>query len=262
MSSVELVYAGPYRSTLTGLELPSPPPTRIYISGYEYKIGAPKIPLPPLINAVKLIFNWVSTAGRVAKNIMYVLTGGGFVTSDPTKLKALANNAMGYATGAGSIAPIISSQWTLNSVTAKDIGGTSAQAVSDAAAVPGSVAAAPLPPGDAVCISWQIAASYRGGKPRTYLPGIPTTALVSAAGSQLTTTYAASVVTAGATFMASMNASTVTGGGTFQLGTVSYHHGHAVRPTPIFEQFQAAHCHERLDHQRRRSGKEVAFPVI
>jgi hypothetical protein len=46
------------------------------------------------------------------------------------------------------------------------------------------------------------------------------------------------------------------------LGTLSFQTAHAVRPTPVFRPFGAAHVHERMDSQRRRSGRENLFPVV
>jgi hypothetical protein len=46
------------------------------------------------------------------------------------------------------------------------------------------------------------------------------------------------------------------------LGTISYHTGHAVRPTPLFREYINVAVHERIDSQRRRSGRESAFGVI
>jgi hypothetical protein len=46
------------------------------------------------------------------------------------------------------------------------------------------------------------------------------------------------------------------------LGTISYQTAHAPRPTPVFRAFGVPHVHERLDSQRRRSGKESTFGSV
>jgi hypothetical protein len=60
------------------------------------------------------------------------------------------------------------------------------------------------------------------------------------------------------TWLATFNAALVMGTGV-TLGTVSHYTGHAVRPTPVWRTFIDVRVHERLDSQRRRSGKESTF---
>jgi hypothetical protein len=245
---------------LSGLQLPDPPPSRVYISGHLYRIAAPQVALPPLINTVKTILNWVGPAGAVARNVLYVLKGSGpGSTSDPAWLQALGNAVM-TALGSAALGGQVATQWILSSVTCKDNGGTSAQAQSTHSQLPGSVSGGVLPPQAAIVISWQIAEVYRGGKPRTYLPGVPTAALEVVGGSKILDTFATNTDTMATTFLTNFNSTPVTGT-TVTLGTVSYHTGHAVRPTPLFRTYFAVKVHERLDSQRRRSGKESSFPV-
>jgi hypothetical protein len=67
-------------------------------------------------------------------------------------------------------------------------------------------------------------------------------------------------------FLTQVNATTVTGG-TISLGTISYFN-RTINPTPpylrtvpVFFPYLGVKIHERLDSQRRRSGKESSFPV-
>lgn len=252
------------RSVLTGVTLPDPPPTRVYISGRLYRLSpSPTIPLPPLINTIKVIANWVLPAGRLAKNVYYLKAAGGTVTSDVPNLLSIANQLMSaYPTG--GFRPLLASTTQLQSVTCKDNGGTTAQAISTATPMFGTSAGTSLPPQCAVCLSWQIAETYRGGKPRMYLPGIPDNAPVSKGDSALQASYATAMEAAGSAFRTAVNAIVPTGpvGATVTLGTISYHTGHAVRPTPLFREYINVAVHERIDSQRRRSGRESAFGVI
>jgi hypothetical protein len=116
----------------------------------------------------------------------------------------------------------------------------------------------PLAPQSAVCWSWSIAASYRGGKPRTYLPGIPQSALSDPNGAAITPTYATALEGYGVAFKSAVNSITVSPSG-IELGSPSYFLHNAVRPTPIFFPFLACTVHERVDSQRRRSGKESSY---
>lgn len=259
----ELILFDRGRALLTGLVLPSPPPARIYISGSLYQVAAPRVPLPPIINTVKAVLNWASTAGGIARNILHFLIPSGAPSSDPAVLQAVADAVMTNINSGAPIPAYISSSWSLQNVMCHDLGGTSASASSTLPAIPGAVAAAPFPPGVAVAVSWQIAPAYRGGKPRTYLPGIPVNAVLTTASSQLSTTYANGLASFAHNFLTTMNSTTVPGSGSshITMGAVSYYHGHAVRPTPIFNPFIGTHVHERIDSQRRRNGKEASFPV-
>lgn len=262
MSNAKLVPVERGRVLLSGVELPDPVPTRVYISGRLYRLAPDtRLALPPIANVVKLILNWTGPASRVARNILYVLTGSSFVPSDQAKLKLLADAVHGWV-NTSALKTTVHTSWSLQNVTAKDAGGTSAQATSTVAPVAGLASGNALPPQVSMVISWQIAAAYRGGKPRTYMPGVPDVALTTSGGSGITAGFASTLEGNATAFMNAINTGTVTGGGSFTLGTVSYYRAHALRPTPIFEQYMNASVHERLDSQRRRSGKESTFGLI
>jgi len=262
MSDVSLVPVGNKRVAIPGLSLPSPPPTRIYISGHEYQIQAPRVSLPTIANMVKAIFNYTLPAARVAKNILHIFTPGTFNTSVVSNLQALADAVFNAATtGSSAIPNMFTSGTSLQSVTIRDMGGTSTSATSTHAPQPGVATGTGLPPQCAVTISWSITSSYRGGKPRTYVPTPPLSAVVPTGSSTLDPTFCTQADGYWTALMNAINALTVAGGGGYELGTVSYYTGHGVRPVPLFVPFIGVRVHERLDSQRRRSGPEVLFPV-
>jgi hypothetical protein len=222
-------------------------------------------PLPPIANVLRLILKYDNSPTAPpnpshAINQLY-LQYSGPISFTATECVAVANGAMVWWTS--HFQPLLSTSWQLNGAEAHAADGTGVFGVSTSAAVLGTTASAPLPPQCAVCLSWVGAPGYRGGKPRSYLPGIPTSAIV-ASSSSLNGTYALSVKTAGTAAIADMSHFTV-GGATPVIGTVSYisktltpsppHH----RATPLFWQYLACNVHERLDSQRRRSGKERSF---
>jgi hypothetical protein len=227
-----------------------------------YRIApSPSIPLPPLAQAARLVFNWISNHGRTAVNVMYALLNPPQDPTNPATLLTVANNAMTAFAGSG-LPSNINQEWTLQKVRAHDASSSSgAAADSSHAIIPGTNVSDCSPPQTAVCISWHIAAAYRGGKPRTYLPGVPVSAFLAEGDSKLQSGYAIQVETNAGVFMTGFNALAL-GATTATLGTVSYHSGHAVRPVPLWRPFVYASCHERADSQRRRSGKESAFPVV
>lgn len=105
----------------------------------------------------------------------------------------------------------------------------------------------------AAVISWTTSVYWRGGKPRSYLSGVPNTAITT--GHFLSGTYQGNVATGGGNFRTAINAltaGTITGS---TLGFVSFRSGNADRGTPLFFAHTGARCHPRLGTQRRRLGK-------
>jgi hypothetical protein len=187
-------------------------------------------------------------------------TPGPWTSTDLTALITPFGSG-GTANPCDPVAAQISHRWGWRGITATDLGGTGLQATGLIVVTTAYGPDEALPPQCAVAWSWRIARSYRGGKPRNYMPGVPTTATVTAYGSAIQLSYATSLRNNVVLFLNRFNAITVTGG-TVALGNLSYRTGGALRPTPLFDPFVDVHVHERLDSQRRRSGKESAFSSI
>lgn len=220
-------------------------------------------PRPPLANTIRLETNWQNAVGRQSHNIAFALVSGTATFSDPAFLSGVADALLSaFQAAPHPTAPQISNTTTLLSVTASDnTGGSEATGTSLGTGMPGTNSGAALPPQVAVCYSWQIAARYRGGKPRWYIPGIPQTALITIGDSQLSSGYSTSSELAANSLLQSFNSAIVLTH-SLVLGTISYFSGGALRGTPLFRPFVSAKVHSRLDSQRRRSGKESTFPVV
>lgn len=220
-------------------------------------------PRPPLANTVKLEINWQNSLGRPAHNITYALFNPPADTTNTTLLLDTANALMtALSTGSPHITSQLSAQWTLESVTASDNSGASdATSTSTVTPVAGASGGPSLPPQCAACISFDIAARYRGGKPRWYIPGIPNTAQTETDDSGLNSTFATALEEGANQMIGQFNASNPFSS-PCTLGTISYFSGKVPRVTPLFRAFGLAAVHQRLDSQRRRSGKESAFGKI
>jgi hypothetical protein len=109
-------------------------------------------------------------------------------------------------------------------------------------------------PNVATCIvlNWAIGAYYRGGHPRTYLPG-PILGNTTA-NSQLTAAYQASIAAAAVLWLSDTNALTGTHILTTKLGTVSFQTAKAWRAPPIFRAYTSASVRAIFGTQRRRLG--------
>lgn len=108
----------------------------------------------------------------------------------------------------------------------------------------------------AACISWTIPVTWRGGKPRTYLPALPTNAFQDS--NTLGSSFLSSLETGAAAYNSAINAlSGLTPFSDWVLGMVSFFSGNAPRSPAEFYAFSSSTVHPRIDSQRRRLGKEV-----
>lgn len=104
-----------------------------------------------------------------------------------------------------------------------------------------------------VCISWQSSVYWRGGKPRTYIPGLATDQCANS--TDLTPTAITNAQGGMAAFRTDVNAltaGTITG---TTLGFISYRSGNVDRVPPIFYPVTGCTVHTRIATQRRRLGK-------
>jgi hypothetical protein len=107
----------------------------------------------------------------------------------------------------------------------------------------------------AMLISWGITSSYRGGKPRTYIPGV---AVGSTDGNAfLSDAKVAALTTDAATFLGLVNALNPGSITTVSLGCQHFFSAGAALTPPTFDPFVNASAQKRLCTQRRRLGHEV-----
>jgi hypothetical protein len=215
----------------------------------------PKPPLPGLIK-MQIFYRGPGTPTPIANNVLHARWADNLNHTQTAINNVLT--ALSSAVGL-RIQPLVSNTWGFTGVNAVSLGGDGLQA-DFAMDVQGGVVEGALSPSVAVCASWTSAATWRGGKPRTYLPGVPSGAVVAAGESQLTTNSINGYRDGFSSFMADMNAVLDTGVA-LALGFPSYYHNYAFRPLPLFFPFTGVKVHGRLDSQRRRSGKERYFPV-
>jgi hypothetical protein len=112
-----------------------------------------------------------------------------------------------------------------------------------------------LPANCAALLSWKIPASWRGGKPRSYLAAQTVTSQYS--NNEWLDTYVASLETGALAFMTNVNAITLTGVSAVRLGTVSFQHANAWRTPPVAFEYVAVGAQKRICTQRRRLGREL-----
>jgi len=102
-------------------------------------------------------------------------------------------------------------------------------------------------------ISWLSTVYWRGGKPRTYLPGAINADIQN--GSENINAYITTLRTAATGFRTAINALTQGTITSTVLGMVSFQTGGVARTPAVFYAFTGAQVHQRLGTQRRRMGK-------
>jgi hypothetical protein len=102
----------------------------------------------------------------------------------------------------------------------------------------------------AYVINWAIAAYYRGGHPRSYLPGVANGAV--SAGSNISSGARTNLATAWNAFRNAVNTLTTTNVSAIVMGTLSFQTGNAWRGAPVFRPFTSVSVRNKLGSQRRR----------
>jgi hypothetical protein len=220
-------------------------------------------PLPPINSVLKLSLQYKCSSSAViaAANVLHLQYPSSISAFTATDCVAVANGS--FTWWLAHFAPSICASYTLNQVVVTAVDGSGVQGISTHAAAAGTLAETALPPQCSKCISWVGAPAYRGGKPRTYLPGASTLDILPGT-STLVAARCTTLKTAAVAALGDVGWTTI-GGVTGQLGTVSYVKKSLVpepphrRPVPLFWAYLSANVHERIDSQRRRSGKESAF---
>jgi hypothetical protein len=99
-------------------------------------------------------------------------------------------------------------------------------------------------------VSWLILTSHRGGRPRTYFPGVPVAATTGQA--LLTGAYAAAMASAGAGFIGDVSGLSETSIPDSILGCVHFQLDDAWLDPTTFSAFLGAHVRPYIRTQRRR----------
>jgi hypothetical protein len=120
-------------------------------------------------------------------------------------------------------------------------------------AINGANAGTSLMANECLVLSWLSPAYWRGGKPRTYVPGIRT-ANVDTNHSLLDSSKTALITTARG-LRTQINAITTPAVDQTRLGFVSFQSGGEWRADPLFFEYSDVTIHDRIGTQRRRLGR-------
>jgi hypothetical protein len=147
------------------------------------------------------------------------------------------------------LSPSLSNAIALTQVAATDLTSDTGLTELDTSVHTGGQAGNASPPQVALLLSWKIARRYRGGHPRTYLPGV-IEADVDNYGAVIAARQTA--LNTGATnFRLAIN-SVVVAGGTPRMAVVHYYRNGVIQATPTVDEVLSGRCSPLVATQRRR----------
>lgn len=202
-------------------------------------------PLPPVAGVCKVEFtgflNGVSWA---------CIMHEGYTGAPPTPgaVQLLANKFKDA--WLNDIAPYLPSASFLQATTVSDLSSNLGAVGVNTTSVPGSRAGTALPNNCTPVISWTIARKYRGGHPRTYLPGINQADVVS--GTTLDPTFITLLSGGASSFLASSSIPGAVPMALTGLVCVHYRHGAAYVIPPTVDTIVSGAAHAGLGTQRKR----------
>lgn len=209
-------------------------------------------PSPPSRTA-KVVFSGHQGATPWANVMWFYMTGSGEISNDDLE------NMCDYlaSTYAGTLLSVLVPTCTLDTTQAiAYIDGGPFDFTFTSTYEGASTETIQLPAQVAACVGWQIAAHYRGGKPRTYLAGVPVTARETPTTWDLG--FMSDVVDAATAFHTGSEAFGGSGGiSALEHGVVSFQTAGDWRDPPIFRRINGATFDGRIDTQRRRLGRDV-----
>jgi hypothetical protein len=125
------------------------------------------------------------------------------------------------------------------------------------AGIAGAASGSALPASVSCCISWRIASHYRGGHPRTYLPGLNQEMMANV--KTWDGGFRTSVANGATAFHTAIESlSGITNVSSIDHGTMSFVDAGDWRDPPVFRRFSGdVVVDSRIDTQRRRLGPDV-----
>lgn len=218
----------------------------------------------PLLEHVTVMVALPFASAVLKVAVRGTIQGTGWVNTFHVKYTGTAPSAADLTTFANALAPIYKNRLmtgtqstgsTMVGIDVTDLSAETSPKVTTTQSQAGNVAGTALPAGSSIVISWNIQRRYRGGHPRTYVPGLTITSLNSSNSSQVSAAQISTLGAGASGFISDVAALTV-GTASCKLVCLSYYQGRALRGTPQTFDITGAAVHSRMDSQRRRLGKE------
>lgn len=206
--------------------------------------------MPDVPNAVKCIIGGTQ-GGLPWVNMFHLQHSAGSLTQ--AHLDTVAQTMLD--TYVSQFLPILNGVTIVTSSQVIDLSSRTGLFSSASGSHPGTnVVGSPTSNQTAMVISWKITDRYRGGHPRTYIPGMSTADITN--GHTWTGAFVNLALASARGFRSAVNAIT-TGGFQWSLVCVRYFSHHALLVDPLVRVINDAQVHSRVDTMRRRLGKET-----
>lgn len=209
--------------------------------------------MPPLPDAAAIVRIRVGGTidTEVFNNIFHVQYSGG-----APSVVSLSSVCSDFATAYNdNFLALIPTSVTVTTVEAQDLTTPLASQASISFSEAGTRSGTSFPNNVAVCVSWKINVRYRGGHPRTYLPGGVLADLNG--GNRWSDAFVTAAEGAADSFLDDVNAITA-GGSTYKLVCLSYVRNKIALVPPVPYTIQSVVVDHRPDTQRRRLGRDLA----
>ena len=205
-------------------------------------------PLPNVSNVLK--FRIIGNDGGAVWNVNHFVSYTTGTAPSNTQMDSLCASVLtNYATFINTAK--YSTATDVNAVQGIDLSTTTGSVGSAATVTHGTNPSVPTAAQVCVLVSHRIARHYRGGHPRTYMPGFSTASLVDS--THWGTTDVAAQQTLYTALVNSINTAVglVTSSVCAHVN-VSYHSGHALRPVPVVDGISGSTVQTLVATQRRR----------
>lgn len=229
--------------------------------------------MPPQTNppgTVQAAIAFAGPDGVSAKVILHAATIASYTNADLLALANAIQTQCAVTTVNRNILGQMATSWQIESTTVSDLaGGPEAVPVGEATsnvhnAAFGTGSGNAMSPQTAYVLSWRIARRYRGGHPRSYLPGFSQNVADVAGGRAVSAGVRTTVVAWGTDLLAAVqNVTPANGepGSNWDLGSIQRFAPRTEKGVPnplnppVFWPYLQASADLRLDTQRRRVGK-------
>ena len=206
-------------------------------------------PLPAVPGVVRTAVEG-TIAGSPFANIFHWLmdTTSGITNAQAT---TIANSV--YSHYATMISGLMGTDIIATACFATDLTSSSGGVGSAAGSSAGGNLPGGIPASTSVLVKHIISRRYRGGHPRTYLPPMSHVSLLDEKNWSGSST--ANMQSAWDTFVSGVLGTSVSGNTIDAHVNVSYHSGHALRPTPVIDNISGSVVEQPYATQRRRLGR-------
>lgn len=208
----------------------------------------------PPAGSLRFAVSGVAPGGAAWANVYWIST----TVAAPTSAQMNTMAASLYTDWKSAYQALMGDDWTITLAKATYYGTAPYVITGEHIATDvGTVGAASLIPDQVTAvIGWTVATTWRGGKPRTYFPGIVShTNLLDNA--HMNSTLVGYLETAGTAWMTAVNAYTTSPFLTMTLGTIRFFSAGAPLSPPVFLPYTGNFVHSRIGTMRKRLGREV-----